>query len=90
MADGDFIALQYARQHLAAQREPVDAVDMSAKVCLHIVNDLRCLVVNGGKPRMLAQYEAVDLHSHDAKPLSQPFDEWQEYLVGDAQPWDEQ
>ncbi len=47
-------------------------------------------VVNGGKPRMLAQHEAVDLHGHDAKPLFQQPDEWQEYLVGYTQPWDEQ
>ena len=39
---------------------------------------------------MLAQHEAVDLHGHDAKPLFQQPDEWQEYLVGYTQPWDEQ
>ena len=90
MVDDDLVALQYARQDLAAQREAVGDVQMAVEMLLDVGDNLACLVVDGRVAGFLAQQETVDADGRDVVFAPEQSDQGQEDLVGHAQAVDEQ
>lgn len=69
MVDGQFATLEYAREYLAAQREPIGAREMTAVAGVDVGDNLGRLVVNGREIGVGAEGETIHLHGHNMKPL---------------------
>ena len=90
MVDGQFVALQDAREDLTAEREPVSAIQMSVKMRFYIGDDLCGLVVHRGETGVLAERETVHFGGDDTEAVFRQANERKEYLVRHSQAGNEQ